>query len=163
MSQARARETSLAQRVLSQELERAFGGDRGVHIFVRAALRAARATTLPSEPGPLLDFVRAHMLAVVTGEFGARGAREFLARFVAAMDGLSLATALDSGVQVRGPPKECDANDGTTLHPVEPIRASAERGGNAATPTLGPVSSGQAPSVDVASVGRTRARLAACG
>lgn len=116
MSRSDRRETmSLAQRVLLEELERAFNGDGGARTFVQAALRAAGTTVLPKEPEPLLDFVRAHMLVMVTGELGGRGASEFLARVTAAMGGLPLFTLYDSGVQVK---RDRDT-DGTTLHPVD--------------------------------------------
>lgn len=73
-------------RLLTAELDRAFGGDPGVRIFVQAALHEARRPTLPVEPEALLDFVRAHLLAVVTGELGAGGAARFLARLTAALE-----------------------------------------------------------------------------
>lgn len=92
---------SLAQRVLLDELERAFDGDEGARIFVQAALRSARLSTLPVEPTALLQFVRAHLLSAVTGELGGRGAAEFLSRTTAALEQLSAPGPYDSGVVAR--------------------------------------------------------------
>ncbi len=92
---------SPSQRRLLEELERAFGGDQGARIFVQAALRAARLSALPRESGPLMDFVRAHLLAAVAGELGPRETAELLARLTAAMESLSVASAYESGVRPR--------------------------------------------------------------
>lgn len=92
---------SPAQRHLLQALERAFGGDPGVTVFVQAALRAGKLSALPREPGPLLDFARAHLLGVVSGELGPRATSELLARLTADLEELPLAGPYDSGVQAR--------------------------------------------------------------
>lgn len=101
MQSPRPDSTSLVQRRLLEELERAFGGDQGARIFVQAALRAARLTALPREAGPMLDFVRAHLLGAVVGELGPRGAAELLTRLTATLEELPVGGPLESGVQPR--------------------------------------------------------------
>lgn len=59
-------------------LEDAFAGDPGARVFVQAALRTARRTTLPSEPDAILDFARAHLVGPLTEELGPRAVAEFL-------------------------------------------------------------------------------------
>lgn len=134
-----ARETlSLAQRLLLDELEACFGGDQGARIFVQAALLSARLSALPKEPEPLLDFVRAHLLGVVTGELGGRGAAEFLTRLTAALKSLSVASLYESGVQERTtmPEVEVLVPFNTTIPP------SAEPADGPRLPLLPPPSGG---------------------
>lgn len=90
-------------RILSAELDRAFGGDPGVGIFVQAALLEARRPTLPTEPQALLDFVRAHLLSVITGELGPTGAATFLSRLAAALAVEPVEAPHSSHVRVRSP------------------------------------------------------------
>lgn len=59
-------------------LEDAFAGDPGARVFVQAALRTARRTTLPAEPDAILDFARAHLVGPLTEELGPRAVAEFL-------------------------------------------------------------------------------------
>ncbi|MBK7398702.1 MAG: hypothetical protein IPJ34_21015 [Myxococcales bacterium] len=59
-------------------LEDAFAGDPGARVFVQAALRTARRTSLPAEPAAILDFARAHLVGPLTEELGPRAVAEFL-------------------------------------------------------------------------------------
>lgn len=143
MSGAHAYETtSLAQRVLLDELEHAFGGDQGARIFVQAALRTARASALPREPGPLLEFVRAHLLGTIAGELGGREATRFLERLTGALGGLH-ASLHESGTRTREEPAtegELPSVDVTLdLHSTMPPSA-APRSDSARLPVAPPSS-----------------------
>lgn len=90
-------------RLLFAELERAFQGDPGARIFVTAALRESRRPALPTDATALLDFVRAHLLSVVTGELGPSRAAAFLAHVTRALDAVARPVPHASHVRVRGP------------------------------------------------------------
>ncbi|MBL8715048.1 MAG: hypothetical protein JNL79_03585 [Myxococcales bacterium] len=140
MAVTSARETlSLPQRLLLDELEACFGGDQGARIFVQAALLSARLSALPKEPALLLDFARAHLLVVLTGEIGERGAAAFLARLQAAME------VFESGMRDR--PVMPDVDIPITFDSIVPPRP--ERVDSPRLPLLPPsggvTSSGRVP------------------
>ena len=88
-----------AQRALLQVLEEAFGGDPGARVFVQAALRTARRSSLPSEPDAILDFARAHLVGALTEELGPRAVAEFLEKLSEAVGARPGGELSDSGVR----------------------------------------------------------------
>lgn len=69
---------TIAQTAFLQCLSVACGGEVSAKAFLQAALRSARRSALPTEPEEILDFARAHLLAALTEELGARTALTFL-------------------------------------------------------------------------------------
>lgn len=53
-------------------LDLAFGDENSGRVLIQAGLRSARRAALPDEPEALLNFVRAHMMSVLTEELGPR-------------------------------------------------------------------------------------------
>lgn len=140
-----------AHTALLRCLEGAFGGDPGARIFLQAALRAARRTSLPEEPAALLDFVRAHLLAAITDELGPRAVSQFLEEVTRAI------RHPESGVEAQGHGAALDAAFGPGTEPS----ASPERRQPAQTSLRSHPSSAALPvaSAVVPSSGRHRARL----
>lgn len=89
ISQLQPAGLSPAARALVEALEEAFDGDSGARIFLQAALRMARRSTLPSDPDVLLDFVRAHLMGMLAEEMGAIPATAFLDRIVVALGAMT--------------------------------------------------------------------------
>lgn len=141
-----------AHTALLRCLENAFGGDPGARIFLQAALRAARRPSLPDETEALLDFVRAHLLGLITDELGPRAVSQFLEDVTRAVRHPA------SGVEAQGHGAALEA----ALHPA--TEPSAPRPG---VPTSRPAlrahpSSAAFPVVSAGAVpssGRHRARL----
>ncbi|MBL8720882.1 MAG: hypothetical protein JNL79_33145 [Myxococcales bacterium] len=88
------------QATLVAKLEAAFGGDPGARIFLQAALRTARRSTLPPDPATLLAFVRAHLVDTIADELGSEAVAAFLEEVSGALQTVS-------GLEIR------DADDGT--------------------------------------------------
>ena len=111
---ANARLAPEPQATLVAKLEAAFGGDPGARIFLQAALRSARRSTLPPDPLTLLAFARAHLVDAIAGELGPAAVAAFLEEISGALQpvsGVAIKDADDgpacthSGQSKRGEPR----------------------------------------------------------
>lgn len=100
-------------------LEDAFAGDPGARVFVQAALRTARRTTLPTEPDAILDFARAHLVGPLTEELGPRAVAEFLDNLHKAVRP-RVASGVDGGGVSDSGVREVDADLSTLDIPSNP-------------------------------------------
>jgi len=99
-------------------LEDAFAGDPGARVFVQAALRTARRTSLPAEPAAILDFARAHLVGPLTEELGPRAVAEFLDNLTNAVRPREASGVEVSESGVRSIDADLTALDSPSVHPT---------------------------------------------